>query len=137
MDSYKIIRSPASELTEQYRPMVYSKFLRSNRHGNDWFKLIDQDAYYSAYRSYIASLLARPLAMISLAVLFDDPDVVLGWALTENKILHFVYVNKDNRQIGVARALIRDPFDTFTHLTKTGLFLWQSKFLDAVFNPFA
>lgn len=135
--SYKILSFPAKELPDQYKGLVYAKFLRSVKWDNEFFKLIDQDAYFNAYHLYLGSLLNRHNSVVKIAVLVDDPDVALGWALIEPHKVHYCWVNPGNRQIGVASSLLAEPFDTFTHLSNTGLMLWQSKFAHAKFNPFA
>jgi hypothetical protein len=136
MDSYTILKFKGTELPEQYHDLVFSKFLRSLRFGNKYFKLIDSDAYYKVYNAYFKTLIVRPEATISLAVLSDDHDVVLGWALQEPKKLHYVYVNKDGRRMKIATALV-EPFDVFTHLTMLGVAFWKNKHKKAKFNPFA
>jgi hypothetical protein len=133
---YKIIEFKASELPAPYLPMIYSKFLRELRDNNELFKIIDKDSYFKNYHRYIETLLLRPLARIKLAVLSDDIDIVLGWALIEPRTVHFVYVNKDVRRIGIARSLLSEEFDIFSHVTNISLELWPSKFPKAVFNPF-
>lgn len=136
-DSYKILKFKALDLPEQYSAMIYSRFLRSLRNGNQYFKLIDRKTYFTIYRSYIATLLTRPRAAVRLAVLSDDFDVVLGFSITEPEKLHYVHVNTDYRKAGIGSSLTPDPFNTFTHLTNISASIWSSKFPEAIFNPFA
>lgn len=141
-DAYKIIKFSGPELPEAYRPMLQSRFLRSLRRGNDYFGLIDRESYFTVYRAYFISLLSRPESMVRLAVISDDVDIVLGWSLMEPKKLHYVHVNSmktgdgDLRRQGIGRALVPEPFETFTHITKMGLLLWSSHFPEAKFDPF-
>lgn len=81
-------------------------------------------------------LMTRPQAQVKLAVLDDDYDVVLGWALIEPDVLHYVYVNRENREIGIAKALLQNQFSEVTHLTNMGLKLWSTKLPHVIFNPF-
>lgn len=147
--TYKVIRFQASRLPEQYQNLVLSKFLRSLRYGNQYFSFIDAHPYFEMYGRYFKNVLQRPDAVIRLAVLSDDEDVVLGWSLIEAHTLHYVYVNKDNRKLGIGKSLTETnlPFDTITHLTAIGLSIWSSKFHNGVgpnilnkpkivFNPF-
>lgn len=141
-DAYRILKIKASDpIIETYRPMLESRFLRSLRHGNEYFKLIDKPAFYSIYRMYFRTLLTRPEAILRLAVLDDDSDIVLGWSLMEPRKLHYVHVNdvKDGiesmRKRGMGRALVPEEFDIFTHITRVGVMLWP-KFPQAKFNPF-
>lgn len=134
--SYTVLTFPAAQLPKAYEAMIFNKFLLSLRYSNEFFKLIEQKAYFKAYEDFIRRLMYRPDCFVRLAVLSDDHDVVLGWCLTEPNCVHYVYVNRENRRLGIAKSLIKDPFETFTHLTKTALLLWSSKFPEAKFNPF-
>jgi GNAT superfamily N-acetyltransferase len=134
--SYTVLTFPASQLPDNYRPMVFNKFLLSLRYSNDYFKLIEKNAYFKTYERFIGNLLHRDSAYLRLAVLSDDHDVVLGWALMEPECMHYVYVNRDYRRIGIAKALVKEPFKEFSHLTKIAMLLWSSKFPEAKFNPF-
>lgn len=147
-DAYKIISFEGKKLPTQYHNLILSKFLRSLRYGNEYFNLIDKDNYFPIYSKYFQTILDRPDSVIKLAILSDDDDVVLGWSMMENKKLHYVYVNKDNRKIGIAKTLTKKPFEIITHLTAIGLSIWSSKFHNktgpnplnkpiVIFNPFA
>lgn len=135
--NYQIIKLSGLHLPKSYEALIYSKFLRSLRDGNSYFKLVDSDPYYRAYHCYIENLLKKPEVVLRFAVLLDDHDVVLGWAMFEPSKLHYIYVNKENRKIGIAKSLINDmKIDTITHLTHLGLELWPKKLPMAKFNPF-
>jgi len=133
--SYSIIAYETSKLPENYRNFILSKWKRTLRHGNDYFKLIDSDAYYKSYGQYIESLLARP-GFIRLAVLSDDHDVALGFSLIQNGVLHYVYVQSEYRNKGISKYLIPVSIHTITHLTKAGIALWNHSYKHAKFNPF-
>lgn len=133
--SYQVIVFPGHALPEQYRNMVLSKWKRSLKYGNEYFKLCDADAFFKAYDRYIPLILSRPNSAVRIAVLSDARDVALGWSVVSGKTLHYVHVNHEQRNRGIAKSLV-PAFDTFTHLTKSGLRIWSSKFPSAVFNPF-
>jgi len=136
LSSYKIVQYAGKDIPQAYRAMVFSKWLRSLRSGNDYFKLIASSAYYGVYHSFIESILNREQAILKFAVLIEDPDVVLGWAAMEPGKLHYCFVNTESRRLGVATALCSDPVFSITHLTKIGMAIWNSKLKSAVFNPF-
>jgi GNAT superfamily N-acetyltransferase len=115
--------------------MIYSKFLRSLKYGNDWFRLIDNEVYFDVYEKFIEKLVEKDSAIIYLATLSDDEDVVLGWALMEPGILHYVFVNPEQRYQGIAKALVGGKYHTITHLTNTGAKIF-AKNKDIKFNPF-
>lgn len=138
VSSYRIIFFPGAKLPESYKSVVFSRWLRSLRFGNDYFKLIDSDSYYPSYHGYIESLIAHPLCIISFAVLSDDEDVVLGWSVQRGNVLDYVHVQKDYRRNYISTALVNPTtISRITHLTKTGMSIWASKLSSAKFNPFA
>lgn len=109
--------------------------MNSLRYGNDLFKLMDKDSYYEAYSRYIDSILHKPTSTIRIAAL--DDETVLGWSLSEDKIVHYVWVKKEVRRQGIARSLLPKEFDTITHITNVGMNIWVNKFPQVRFNPFA
>lgn len=135
-NTYTVIAYPAQGVPDSYRAMIFSKWLRSLRFGNDYFKLIDSTTYYAKYHIYLEELLRRPMAVARFAVLSDDHDVVLGFSLTEAEGLHYVHVHKDHRNKGIGTALVPKNIYTISHLTKIGLSIWNSKLPHAKFNPF-
>jgi hypothetical protein len=148
--TYSIISYPAASLPDAYKNLIFSNWLRTLRHGNEYFKLINQDDYYKNYWTFINLLMSRPTCAIKLAVLSDEPDVCLGWSLVERKesivALHYVYVKKDCRSAGIGTSLIPDDINTITHITTSGASIWASKAISLpdptstkpliTFNPF-
>lgn len=133
--SYRVVSYHGSNIPKNYEALIYSKWLRSLRFGNDYFRIIESDSYYKAYHKYISILLSRPNSLLYIACLTDDPDVVLGFSLIEDRTLHYIHVHEHNRRIGIGKALIVKKIDTITHITKIGLQIWQ-KYPDVKFNPF-
>ncbi len=123
-------------MPQQYLNMILSKWLRSLRYGNDYYKLIESDAYYDNYNHFIFSLIKCKQSVVRLAVLTEDPDVVLGWSLYRGHILDFIHVHKDMRNQGIGTSLMPKEISTITHLTKVGMSIWNSKYPDLKFNPF-
>jgi GNAT superfamily N-acetyltransferase len=135
--TYSIISYSASTLPIQYVNMIFSKWLRSLRYGNDYFKLINSDAYFLHYNEFVFRILKNPAAIIRLAVLTDTPDVVLGWSISRGPILDFIHVHKDQRKQGIGTALMPKGISTITHITRIGMSIWSSKYPELIFNPFA
>ena len=134
---YSVIGIHPTLLPDSYRNMIYSKWLRSLRFGNDYFKLINPAAYYDAYNKYIQRIMAQPKTMVRVAVLNDDYDVALGFSVSRGNILDYVHVHRDNRFLGIGTKLVPNGIDTITHLTKTGMVIWANKYGHWAFNPFA
>ena len=134
--TYSVISYSAHDLPQAYRGMVFAKWLRSLRFGNDYFKLVDSACYYSAYHRYISNILGKLETVVTVAVLSDDKDVALGFSVSRGNILDYVHVHKDQRKQGIGTRLIPRGIDTITHLTRTGLSIWGSKYKAWKFDPF-
>ena len=134
--SYSVISYKGAELPKAYHNMVYSKWLRSLRYGNDDFKLIDQNSYFRAYPPFLRARIADPRTLVRLAVLADDYDVVLGFAVMRNDVLDYVHVHKDYRRTGVGTALVPGGIEVITHITRQGMSFWNNRLSKAIFNPF-
>ena len=133
--SYQILQFPGAKLPKCYTSLIYSKWLRSLRYGNDYFKLIDPESYYHTYNKHIDFILGHPDTTVRLAVLSDNHDVVLGFSIIRNTILDYVHVHKDQRNHGIGRTLVPSGILTITHLTKIALAIWP-KYPKVKFNPF-
>lgn len=116
---------------------VYSKWLRSLRYENDFFRLVDPKSYWLSYKTFIKGLLDKPETLLHTAVLTDDHDVILGFSVSRSNLLDYVYVHRHQRRLGIGTRLIPPGVDTITHVTKTGLTIWGSKYGHWRFNPFA
>lgn len=135
-ETYSVISYPATAIPKAYRNMVFSKWMRSLRYGNDYFKMVDSDKYYFAYQRYIEMLLSRPECVIRFAVVTDEPDTVLGWSLIQGDKLHYVWVQQEQRNKGIATMLVPVSINCISHITKAGLSIWNKKLPHATLNPF-
>lgn len=135
-DSYTIVTYNANELPEDFIGLVYSRWLRSYRAGNDFIRLIDARSYYGAYENYVHAILRKKDTKIRLAVLTDAKDVALGFCVYRGNILDFVHVQKDVRKQDIAKHLIPEGIDTFTHITRKAMSIWNNKKPTWKFNPF-
>jgi GNAT superfamily N-acetyltransferase len=135
-DTYSVSVCPREKL-DPFLPLIFSKWLRSLRYGNDYFRLIKAQAYYTAYHRYIQAVLNAEATQVRLAALTDDPDVVLGFSVSRGPILDYVHVHKDQRLQGIGKALVPKDITTITCLTRTALAIWGTKYPKLEFNPFA
>lgn len=134
--SYKILVFPSGKLPDQYLNMILSKWLRSLKYGNDYFKLTESDSYFEHYNSFIRKLLSQPETEVRIAALSDDLDVALGWSVSRGSILDYVHVHTHMRKQGIGSALIPKGITSITHLTRVAMAIWQSKYPEFIFNPF-
>lgn len=125
------------EIRESYesdRNFIYSTWLRGIYFGNDWFHEIPSDIYYKNYQLVLDEILKRPKLTISIACLADDKDVILGYIVYEQTVIHYIFVKESWRKMGIAKKLSPTNITVCTHLTNIGKSL--KKKYDIVFNPF-
>ena len=113
---------------------IMATWLRGLRYGNDWFELIESEAYYANYHKVIESLLAKPGVKVQVSCLKDDPEIILGYSVVEGPKLHWLFVKKPWRMIGIAKSIVPVDVSIATHVTVIGRSLMQKRKM--VFNPF-
>lgn len=116
---------------------IIATWLRGLRYGNDWYGMIEQDAYFSKYHEFIELLLNNGQPKIRVACLKSDDSVILGYSVTRNndEILDFMFVKKAWRMIGIAKSIVPQSIKRVTHVTKIGVSLMKKK-PEILFNPF-
>jgi hypothetical protein len=115
---------------------IFSSWKQSLRDGNPFYSAIDHDVYFEKSEPVIQSILSRPDCRVKIACLKDDPEVILGYCVFENKIVHWVYIKEVWRRIGLSSDLLPKDFDTTTHFTDRGLKILLKKYPNVKFNPF-
>lgn len=112
-------------------PLIYATWMRGLFYGNRLYNLIEKDLFFGTYPKVINALLMR--SNVVVACLESDPDVILGYAVIEGSRLHWVYVKKHRRRMGIAASLIPASITEVSHLTDQGMasnkFNWK-------YNPF-
>lgn len=117
------------------RNFILATWLKGLRYGNDWYGLIDADAYYKNYHAFLEKLLASPGVAVSVACLKEDPEVILGYSVSHGTVLDWIFCKKAWRGIGIARSLVPADIDSVSHLTDAGRSILKRN--PAVkFNPF-
>jgi GNAT superfamily N-acetyltransferase len=100
--------------------LVIVSWLNGYYYGNDKFNKIPNILFFDNYRKTITDILASPLTTIKIACLSDDPDVILGFSVFDKDILHWVFVKKSWRNLGIAKELVPKDIKYCTHVTKSG-----------------
>lgn len=143
-----VVEAPSGSLQKQdlitTRPVtegdlnfIYATMLRGLYYGDTWFSRMPKNIFMENYHKVVKALLSLPSTSVRVACLKEDHEVVLGYAvLGGNHILHYVFVKKAWRGIGIARSLVPTTASTASHLTDTGL-AYIRKHPEMVFNPFA
>jgi hypothetical protein len=137
MSSYKILSFPSSA-TEvgPYLGLIISNWLTTQKYTNEWFKLIDEEIYFSTYGQFIRSILARPACKVNLAVLSDNEDVCIGFCVYENQTIHYWFVRRYARKEKIGTSLLPKDFTKISHVTLPGVIIWKNKFPKVIFDPF-
>lgn len=136
MSSYHIVVYRGQALPKEYRGFVFAHWKKSLRSDNDYFRLVDPSAYFTAYGDYTERIVGDPECRVRVAVLEDNKDVALGFSVSRGTKLDYIYVKNSCRHEGIGTALIPPDIQVITHLTKTGLTIWGSKYGQWKFNPF-
>lgn len=114
---------------------ILVSWLRALRFGNDYFRDGDDRKYYEKYQLFIKELLNQKETFVNVACLTEDPDVILGYAVLAPPKLHWVYIKKAWRNLGLAKKLVEQfKIETVTHLTKAGNAIRKKKGLR--FDPY-
>lgn len=127
-------------MTEADRSYVVSTWLRSfwpaaNARGREFGHRIQAD-YLRTYDQRVkAALLAG--TRVSVAVDPKFPRAIAGWIAHTGTTLHYVYVRKELRRQGVARALLASTPGLWahSHLTSDLKHLLASGVLATVYRP--
>lgn len=121
------------QATKEDEAFIYATWLRSQYFGNTWFKQMEKDAFFDNYKNVVAARLASSLVLVSC--LESDPEVVLGYAVysPDKTTLHWIYVKRAWRQLGIARELAAPEITSVSSLTKIGKALMPKEWK---FNPF-
>lgn len=121
---------------ETDRAFVMSTWLRGLYYGDSWFSLIPKDTFMAHYHPFLEKLLNAPGVDVTVACLVEDSDVIIGYSVHTNTVLHYTFCKKSWRKIGVARILLPQTVSVVSHLTDLGRKLLP-KLPGAIFNPFA
>lgn len=117
------------------KPFILSSWLKGQKFGNDFFRAIESNAYYTNYAAQIEKLIALPTTSVVVCCLSDEPDVIVGYSVsTAPTTLHWVFVKEAWRKQGVARSLVADTVTTISSITKPGLAIAKKRNYN--FNPF-
>ena len=68
-------------------------------------------------RPIIEKVFLDPNVAVKIACLTEDPEVILGYSITEGDIIHWVYVKEMWRKQGIAKMLLPKNIKTATNLT--------------------
>lgn len=112
---------------------VLSTMLKGLFYGSKFWGEVDQSAFFNNYEPFLKTLMMK--SSLRIACLEDDQDVILGWSMYSGPTLHFMFVKKSYRKLGLAKLLFPDTITSVSHITDSGNSI--RKKLNLTFNPFA
>lgn len=114
-----------------------STFLLGLYYGGTAYSEMNKDIFMKEYHGVAEKLLSSKENVLKVACLKEDPSVILGYALLNKDLdtLHFTFVKKPWRKIGIMKSLIPQQVLFCTHLTDVGVSLIK-KAPYISFNPF-
>lgn len=99
---------------------IFSTLLRCFKHSSGFAKRIPERTFFTHHHQAIEKLLARATTRVLVVCDPTEANVIWGYAIGEPGIIHFVYVKKVFRRMGIAGALLADVdvnACVFTHWT--------------------
>lgn len=128
------------EYEEADKSFIFATVLRGLYYGSAFFSEVPKDVFMGNYHRIIENILEHPSAVIRVACLKEDPQVILGYSISrqtdDKSVLDYVFVKPAWRKIGVARSLMPPNIFAVSHLTKQGHSMLKSKLPGVMFNPF-
>src|ERR1700677_5174971 len=124
-------------------PCIFATLLRSYRYASTFARKISNDVFYKYHHLFLDSCLKRPNSRVMVAHPKGEPDVILGYLLSETRedgteVIHYTYVKRSFRQLGVAKALWatlnKEKKYTITHYTVDAD--WIVKKYNLTYNPY-
>src|SRR5271166_4068946 len=89
-------------------PFIYSAWLRSFYVSGTLTKHISKEVYFNYHKAITDRILLNPHTEVQVACEGDKEGPILGFSVYTDRILHYVYVKKAFRGLGLAHVLIPD-----------------------------
>lgn len=97
--------------------------------------------FFPNYTKVIDRILAKPETKVLIAHVKDEPNVLLGYMVFEDKIIHYTFCKRTFQGFGIANALMREAFSDpdakiiCTANTRLAIDVFKKK-LNLTYNPF-
>lgn len=88
--------------------------------------------YYREQHAVIERLIAH--SSVSVCVLADSPDVILGCAVIDGACAHWIYVKDPFRRRGYCRAMLSPRVTSYSHRTAVGATVAARRGM--IYNPY-
>lgn len=113
---------------------VFSTMLIGLYYGGTHFSHMNKSSFMHDYHQVVENLIKS--GKLKVSCFKDDPSTILGYALLSEDLynLHFIFVKKAWRNIGIMKSLVPKESLFCTHLTKVGVSLIK-KYPQFSYNP--
>lgn len=132
------------------KDFIYASWLHNYKHSSKFAQRIRNDLYYFWHEKLITAILSRTNTHVSIACLPEDPEVILGYIVTEQynvlgelrPVIHFCLVKEKWRKMGIAKGLVSfsgvtgDHDTYFTHWTNPMDSIVNRKDIRLVYDPY-
>ncbi len=99
-------------------PFLFATWLKGIRYGNELYKSIPSKLYFAEMHALLDKIMQNPNTLVSIACLKNDPSTILGFSVSEKTTLHWVFVKKAWRRIGIGGDLTPITTVRVTMVTK-------------------
>jgi GNAT superfamily N-acetyltransferase len=119
---------------------IYSTWLNNYRSDSEIGKSIKKSIYFAEYYGVLDAIFECKQTKVLIACLPEETNVILGFLVGADKILHYIFVKEDFRRNGIGRSLFENCFPEgggaveFTHRTTSTHRLAEK--LSLTYNPF-
>lgn len=107
---------------------IYDTWLKGLYFGNEQNKKMKPSVYFDYHRKIIDMILGSVKTMVKIVCLKEDPEVVLGYSVFEDHILHYIFIKHAWRGIGLTKYLLPEKLEHMTHTTPIGESFLRKKF---------
>lgn len=112
-------------VTQEDWAYLYATWLKHYKFSSDFAKRIPHSIFFHKHHLLIGSILRKKETVTLIAYPKDSPEIIVGYITYEKPstrpVIHFIYVKRAFRKMGVARELI-EVLDlsrgVFTHWTE-------------------
>ena len=118
---------------------MFKTWLRSYRYAPP-SRGIGNDDFYTGHHAVIERILDRPSTRIVVACLPESPTVILGYAVADGNVLHYVLTKENFRRFGVGSALLSalefDGPPRLSHVTADWTHAFSRRYPASRWNPY-
>lgn len=116
---------------------IYSTWSRGQYHGYSPHSVINKQVFFKEYSKITSNILKHPSTHVYITCLPDAEDIILGYVVIQNNVLHWIYVKQAWRNKGISKLMLeffKDGLKYHTGITDNS-FSFLSK-LGLTYNPF-